>query len=175
MRYLTVEGFPLFSTVIRSGVPALMTLLIGSGPLAAEDVFGDARVIDASTLEVTGVTVHLYGIAAPKPGDECPIRGTIRDCGHIAATGLMDLTIASTVRCRSLGGEEEHRPRVRRCTVDGYDLSEGMVYTGWARALPEAPQSLHEAERVARSRVHGLWQGVFPAHVDAAAEGATHE
>ncbi len=139
-------------------------------PATAAQLSGEARVEDAATLSIDGHRVRLYGIAAPVPGDMCPLRGTRIDCGHIAATALMDLVAGARVRCEIL--DADPAPPLARCLSDGYDLSEGMVYTGWARPLPGAPANLREAEARAREGRHGLWRGAFPPAVDEASGGA---
>lgn len=126
--------------------------------IAGDRLAGPARVIDAATVEVSNETLRLYGIVAPKLGERCPYRGTEIDCGHVAATALMDLTAATPVTCMVNDG-------VARCEAGGYDLSEGMVYTGWALPLPDAPGRLEAVRREAEEKGHGLWRGAFPDRV----------
>ncbi len=147
-----------------------MLLVLAALPAAAQRLAGEARVEDAATLSIDGHRMRLYGIATPVLGDMCPLRGTRIDCGHIAATALMDLVAGVRVRCEILDADRE--PPLARCLSDGYDLSEGMVYTGWARPLPGAPANLRAAETKAREGRHGLWRGAFPPAVDEASGGA---
>lgn len=148
--------------------PALLAALLFASPAMAQDpVEGPATVENAATLMVEGRTLRLYGIAAPRPGERCMMRGVEIDCGHIAATALMDLTVAARVSCRVLDAGAE--PPVALCTAGGYDLSEGMVHTGWARPLPGAAEKLFRSQELARSRRQGLWSGTFPDSVEAAA------
>jgi endonuclease YncB( thermonuclease family) len=147
-------------------------LLLLSLPLAiasakAEPIIGPAKVIDAATLRVAGQVFRLHGIAVPAPGDDCPMRGRTIPCGKVAATALMDLTAGAKVRCTPRA--EAAGATVATCTAGGYDLSEGMVYTGWARPTAAAPARYREVERGARKRQRGLWRGDFPAAVLAAA------
>jgi len=130
-------------------------------------ITGEAEVLDASRLEVAGTEVRLYGIATPAPGETCSLNATRIDCGHVAATQLMDLTAGAEVSCTLQSAETD--PPTAKCEVDDYDLSEGMVYTGWARPLAFAPESLKEVQTTARQRRHGLWKGEFPASVNAVA------
>lgn len=144
-----------------------LALLVAGAAQAQETVEGPATVEDAATIAVEGRTLRLYGIAAPRPGERCTMRGVEIDCGHIAATALMDLTVAAEVTCRILDAGAE--PPVALCTAGGYDLSEGMVHTGWARPLPGAAEKLFRSQELARSRDQGLWSGTFPDSVEAAA------
>ncbi len=160
------------SRPLLAATRAATALLLLAVPAAAEEgATGPARVIDALTLEVGGAVMRLDGIAAPLPGEACTIRGTAQpDCGALAATQLMDLTFGATVTCAPLGPAEAGA-RPARCTNAGYDLAHGMVHSGWARALPDAPVPLHRIEADARTAGRGLWQGSFPASVERAAAG----
>lgn len=146
---------------------SLLAVLVAGAAQAADTVEGPAVVENASTITVGEQSLRLYGIAAPRPGERCMMRGVEIDCGHIAATALMDLTVAARVSCRILDAATS--PPSALCTAGGYDLSEGMVHTGWARPLPGAADKLFRSEVLARARRHGLWSGTFPASVNAAA------
>ena len=45
-----------------------------------------------------------------------------------------------------------------RCEVDGWDLSEVVLYNGGARALLDAPPTLMEAESHAKQANLGIWK-----------------
>ncbi|HFD16597.1 MAG TPA: thermonuclease family protein [Rhodospirillales bacterium] len=136
-----------------------LLLLVIALPARAESLSGPARVIGGDRLEVAGRTLRLAGIDAPEPGQRCTRDGREYSCGRIAATALMDLTAGVTVACEILGAGD---PAPARCRLpDGYDLSEGMVYTGWALAFPREDNPLLAQETIARERRHGLWRGRF--------------
>ncbi len=141
-------------------LPSLLPLLalIAFGA-RAETLSGPARVLTGDRLEVAGRLLRLAGIDAPEPGRICSREGREYDCGRIAATALMDLTLGVSVVCEILGPGD---PAPARCRLpDGYDLSEGMVYTGWALARPHEGDPLRAQEQIARERRHGLWRGRF--------------
>ena len=52
-----------------------------------------------------------------------------------------------------------------RCSAGGYDLSEGMIYTGWALLPPEPevamPTVFATIQTQAEERQRGLWKGSF--------------
>ena len=98
-------------------------------------------------------------------GDSCAYEQRTIDCGLVAKTALQDLTVASEVVCRPVDKTADGQLLVR-CTANGYDLSEGMIYTGWGRALPKAPKRYHQVEADAKARKRGLWKGAFPASVN---------
>jgi endonuclease YncB( thermonuclease family) len=130
-------------------VIAIMTAI--AGPAASAD--NETRVIDGGRIAVAGIDHILYGISAPEPGVRCRLRGRMRDCGRIARAGLMDLTAGGQVAC----APSPAHPGKSLCRSDGYDLSEGMVHTGWAQAAPDAPRHLEDLMIVACRHGRGLW------------------
>lgn len=146
-----------------------LALVIAAGPSALAEVAGPPRVIDGDTLEVQGVTIHLYAVDAPELGQTCRIGNRPYDCGEIARAALLDLTAGVAVTCRlvpaSAGGRDAVG-RIGRCDADGYDLSEGMTYTGWALALRQVSERYAAFEDRARAARRGLWRGQFVAPWD---------
>jgi len=83
---------------MRSAILSFLSILLWQStvvPATAQSekttVSGPAEVVTASVLEVGGMQLRLYGIAAPQKGERCPLNGRDIDCGHVAATQLMDL------------------------------------------------------------------------------------
>ncbi len=139
-----------------------------AGPSARAEVAGPPEIIDGDTVEVQGRVIRLYGIDAPELGQTCRIGARAYACGRIARTALLDLTAGVTVRCElaPAGPEDgaEHsgaEVRIGRCRADGYDLSEGMAYTGWALALRPVSERYVAFEARARAARRGLWKGRF--------------
>ncbi len=151
----------------RNSLPALGLVLAASftlmaGPAQAE-IAGPPKIIDGDTIEVQGATVRLYGIDAPELGQTCRIGQRAYDCGKIARTALLDLTAGVSVSCTlappNPADTTEGRPG--RCYAEGYDLSEGMAYTGWALALRQVSERYAVFEDGARTASRGLWRGEF--------------
>lgn len=126
-------------------------------PAGAADVLTTKTftVVDGNRVAIGGRELRLDGIVAPELGRQCMLGGKARDCGLIAKAGLLDLTAGATVTCREAGAD------THRCTADGYDLSEGMVYTGWAVPLDGAPKAYWRVLKGARERPRGFWKGTF--------------
>jgi len=122
-------------------------LLLAAAPAMA----GEVTVIDGQTLQVDGRTYRLVGVAAPAMGETCRVLGHTRDCGLIARAQLLDLTAGATVECRRM----DAAPPAARCLSNGYDLSAGMVHTGWARATDAAYDPIEAKARAAR---RGMWR-----------------
>ncbi len=140
-----------------------MVLLASAGHAA--DLQGPATVIDGDTLEVAGRQVRLIGIDAPEAGQLCSFLDNEIDCGVIARSQLNDLTAAATVDCDIVELRDDGIT-VARCEAGGYDLSEGMVYTGWARADARWSERYLADEAESRTAERGLWIGEFPAPWD---------
>ncbi len=149
-----------------------LALALVAGPLGAPalaEVAGPPRVIDGDTLAVQGTVIRLYGIDAPELGQSCRIGERAYDCGRIARTALLDLTAGASVRCKLGPASPEDSGadgRIGRCSADGYDLSEGMAYTGWALALRPVSERYVVFEERARAARRGLWKGRFVAPWD---------
>ena len=131
-------------------------LLFGSQAARAQQV----TVLDGDTLELAGRVIDLVGIDAPAFGQLCRRGGVEVDCGMIARTQLLDLTAGATVSCDLAGAVVRAGwPTIAACQVGGYDLSEGMLHTGWALAPPDDPVSQRYAsvQAGARDARRGLW------------------
>ena len=127
--------------------------------VAATMVSGPVEVLEGDLLRVGGQTVRLYGIDAPEKGQMCAGPKREHDCGHIAATGLMDLTAGvERVTCEILGKAFDGNPIARCIDPQGFDLSRQMLYTGWAFATPAASVGFHQLAEDAQSARRGMWK-----------------
>ena len=137
----------------------LMTLVATATIVsAADELTSEAfTVVDGVTIDLGDRQLSLNGIAVPELGRMCLLSGRERDCGLIARAALLDLTAGATIVC-SASDADTHR-----CTANGYDLSEGMIYTGWAVPLPGAPEVYRTVLADARGRPRGFWRGEFVA------------
>ena len=131
--------------------------LAGEPTPEPETVTGLPEVLAGDLIEVEGRRFRLYAIDAPEPGQRCLLR-KLYDCGEVARGALLDLTAGIPVTCAPLTAEG---PEVARCQAAGYDLSEGMVYTGWALADRAVSEDYLAFEQEAKAKNHGLWRGRF--------------
>ena len=122
------------------------------------DLTGPPEVLDGQTLIVDGNRLRLEGIVAPPLGARCQLRGNEHDCGRISTTALMDLTAGATVTCTRRETVAADGSRYARCRAGGYDLSEGMVYTGWAQADTAQMNRYAALETAARQARRGMWR-----------------
>lgn len=138
----------------------LLLLVLATTPAGSETLSAKSfDVLDGHTLMISGREIRLTGIVAPELGQRCVLFDKTQDCGLIARSGLLDLTAGATVTCVP-AGDVDGTP-AHRCTAGGYDLSEGMVYTGWALPLDGAPKVYWRVLKGARARPRGFWRGDF--------------
>ncbi len=150
-------------------LPAAVWLFAMTGHPALAEITGTPKVIDGDTIEVQGQAIRLYGIDAPELGQACTIEERTYDCGMVARTALLDLTAGVAVTCQVVSAKlapaepgraaEDGRPG--RCFAQGYDLSEGMAYTGWALAQRGVSERYLVFEERAQAAGRGLWKGRF--------------
>ena len=146
-----------------------LALALGQAGLAvAADWAGPPKIIDGDTLEVGGKVFRLHGIDAPELGQICAIRKRRYDCGLVARTALLDLTAGAEVLCTPINRSSDAPAddpakdgQPGRCAAGGYDLSEGMAYTGWALAQRDQTTRYLRFEAQAKSAGRGLWKGAF--------------
>ncbi len=139
-------------------VPPLV--MVSTTRADAQEITGSPTVVSGEILEVGGTRLRLAGIDAPEPGQTCSVNNRSYDCGRISATALMDLTAGVEVRCAP-DADRAETPAIATCFAGGYDLSEGMVYTGWALADPRSGQRYKDLEKGAEKARRGLWKGTF--------------
>jgi endonuclease YncB( thermonuclease family) len=143
---------------------SLLPAPIVAGKAAAANLSGTPEIIDGDTLVVAGETIRLFGVDAPEVGQVCAIGKRTYDCGKIARTALLDLTAGTPVTCEVTEGARDGDPREGtpgHCYADGYDLSEGMAYTGWALAQRDVTDRYVSFETGAQKAKRGLWKGKF--------------
>jgi endonuclease YncB( thermonuclease family) len=73
--------------LIAAMTTTMTATMIATGA-AAETLSGRVKVIDATNMRVGKQLVRLYGIAAPKASDRCPLRSVTIKCGRIR--GMQD-------------------------------------------------------------------------------------
>ncbi len=139
----------------------ILTVLSAAAGAEPSTLRGKPRILSGDRLMVSGVELRLAGIDAPEDGQSCLLSGgRIFDCGRISTTSLMDLTAGVRVVCQ-LSGKKQDRLPVAICRAGGYDLSKGMVHTGWALAWPRTGTIYAAVEKASRRARHGLWRGRF--------------
>lgn len=101
-------------------------------------VFGVPQVVDTGTLRFASRTVRLIGVRGEAGSHAREMNGYIG---------------GREVDCVPFGRA------TYRCELDGYDLSEVVLFNGGARARDDAPPYLRAAEARARADRVGIWGG----------------
>lgn len=128
-------------------------------PLRSETLSGPARIIDGDTLVIDGQTIRLAGIDAPALDQICRWEDRVVRCGVLARDALKDLSVASRVTCARTGTGSGII--LAWCRANGYDLSEGMIHTGWARLIPGSTRYAAILKK-AQAAKRGIWRGAPP-------------
>jgi endonuclease YncB( thermonuclease family) len=117
----------------RGGLCLAVALMMLAAAASATDLTGPARVIDGQTLEIGGMTLLLYGIDAPKPGQACARDGRPYDCAQEAGWALAERVGRHWLRCEERA-RDRGRARATCYLTTDMDVNAHMVRQGWALA-----------------------------------------
>lgn len=145
----------------KSSSHALVLFCLAIPLRALADGAGVPEILTGDTIKLAATAYRLQGIDAPEPGQTCYIERRKYDCGKVSKTALMDLTAGFKVRCVPNPPPPGGGLPTARCFAGGYDLSQGMVHTGWALADPLTGSIYRAIGREARKAGRGLWRGRF--------------
>ena len=138
-----------------------MLLLLSSGALA-DNVVGQASVIDGDTLEIHGIHIRLWGIDAPESSQLCRGEDSLQyRCGGQAANDLSAYIARRPVDCIPLSVDSYGRT-VATCSVEGVDLGEWLVRNGLALDWRQYSRGRYTgAQRDAERAGRGIWKGSY--------------
>jgi endonuclease YncB( thermonuclease family) len=140
----------------------VLILLLLSGEALADDLVGQASVVDGDTLEIHGRRIRLWGIDAPESSQLC--RGEDSSqyrCGAQAANDLDAFIARRPVNC-SLVNLDPYGRVVATCSVGGTDLGEWLVRKGLALDWPQYSKGRYDgAQRAAEHAGRGIWKGSY--------------
>jgi endonuclease YncB( thermonuclease family) len=144
---------------------ALALLFFAATPASqarADDVTGQASVIDGDTIEIHGTRVRLYGIDAPEHDQLCgDQRGDRYRCGQVASNALAGFIGRQVVTCVEVD-RDRYKRTVAVCTVGKVDLADWLVRGGLAIDWPRYSKGDYAAaEAEARGKQIGMWGGRF--------------
>src|SRR5437879_7286172 len=113
-------------TRIAAATVAVLVLVWGPD-VFADDLAGQASIIDGDTLEIHGTRIRLWGIDAPESTQLC--RGDDSQqyrCGAKSANDLDAFIASRPVSCVPIS-LDQYRRAVAICTVGDADLGEWLV------------------------------------------------
>lgn len=129
-------------------------------PAVAEDLRGQATVIDGDTIDIAGARIRLHGIDAPESRQSCSLNGSDWRCGESATLALEHEASGRTVVCK--GSKRDRYGRtIAVCFLDGVDLNAMMVRAGYALAYRRYSKDYVGEEDAARTARRGMWRGNF--------------
>lgn len=152
-----------FTTVLRRlAAAAMIAIALAPGAAGAQDLAGQASVIDGDTLDIHGTRIRLWGIDAPEHDQLCrgddslPYR-----CGAVAANKLDAFIAHRPVSCAPKDIDRYGRT-VASCRADVTDLGEWLVGEGLALEWPRYSKGRYRAaQREAESAGRGMWAGSY--------------
>jgi endonuclease YncB( thermonuclease family) len=142
---------------------ALAGLILGSTPAAfADDLTGQASVIDGDTLEIHGTRTRLWGVDAPESSQLCRGEDSLQyQCGAKAANELDAFIASRPVSCLPISLDRYGRT-VATCLVGGADLGDWLVRNGLALDWPQySKRKYDDAQREAEQAGRGMWAGSY--------------
>lgn len=132
----------------------------------ADDLIGQANVIDGDTIEIHGQRIRLWGVDAPESDQLCRNDGSkLYQCGRAAATALAGLlwAIKRPVICTPIDRDPYGRT-VATCSLGtpGPDIAHWLVANGHALDWSKYSKGKYEdAQRGAEKGSRGIWVGSF--------------
>ncbi len=110
--------------------PVMLMILLLLSAASANDLVGQASVVDGDTLEIHGTRIRLWGIDAPESGQLCrDADSDLYQCGAKAANDLDTFIARRPVDCTPVA-EDQYGWTVATCSVGGADLGE------WLQPVP---------------------------------------
>jgi endonuclease YncB( thermonuclease family) len=140
------------------GLWCAASVAIATAPWAMADpeISSFAFVQEDGSLKVAGNLVHLYGIYIPPTAQACQTFIRPAPCGPRASLALGFKISGDFVHCMPRASNPDGSITAS-CRSGSEDLSEWMLQSGWAVALPDAPFEYSAMENIARSRGIGIW------------------
>jgi endonuclease YncB( thermonuclease family) len=145
---------------IRAG--AVACLLLGSCNCGATEIIsGVPRVVDGDTVQVGPTKIRLSGIDAPETDQLClDAKGESWACGVAARDQLIRFSDGRGWDC-DIRGTDRYGRSLGKCFVEGEDISQWMVRSGWALSFVRYSHEYDPDEAQARETRVGLWSGAF--------------
>lgn len=141
-------------------VAAVFSLL--SPPALAQNVAGQASVIDGDTIEIHGMRIRLSGVDAPESSQLCRGDDSLQyQCGAKSANELSAFIGRKVVTCEPQSRDRYGRT-VATCFVGGIDLAEWLVKNGLAFDWPRYSKGKYAgSQNVAEHGGKGMWGGSY--------------
>jgi endonuclease YncB( thermonuclease family) len=145
-------------------IPLFATMMsLAMYPTAyADNLIGQASVIDGDTLEIDGTRIRVFGIDAPESDQLCRDEDSnLYRCGQKASNALFDFIARRSVNCVEVD-RDRYKRAVSVCTVGETDIADWLVRNGLALDWPQYSKGDYAAaEAEAKREQRGMWSGSF--------------
>src|SRR4051812_47329010 len=150
--FMRSPGERLVSHCSRTAAVGLLAVLALLASPALAEINGEARVVDAGTVEIGSQLVRFYGVEAPPSAQVCERGGTTWRCGQDAEWALAERIERHWVLCDE---QPADRAGIAQgvCYIggrSGINLNAWLVENGWAMAKPEEIPSYAALEQAAQ-------------------------
>src|ERR1700734_1304720 len=107
------------------------------GVAFADDLIGQASIIDGDTVEIHNSRIRVFGIDAPESDQLCRNEESeLYRCGQKASNALFDYINRRPVNCVEVDRDRYGRI-VGVCSVEGMDVADWLVRNGFALDWPK--------------------------------------
>jgi endonuclease YncB( thermonuclease family) len=147
----------------RTAMAVLAALiLVPTSAGAADNLAGQASIIDGDTLEIHGTRIRLWGVDAPESSQLCRGDDSLQyRCGAKAANDLDAFIAGRPVNCLPISLDRYGRT-VATCSVAGQDLGDWLARNGLALDWPQySKRKYDDAQREAERAGRGMWVGSY--------------
>jgi endonuclease YncB( thermonuclease family) len=151
---------------MKSNTVVFLLLALIHSPACGAEISGTPRIVDGDTVEIGQTKIRLLGIDAPETDQIClNASGEKWACGIAARDELIRHSNGQIWECTTTGRDQYNRS-LASCFIEGEDVSEWMVRSGWALSFVRYSHAYDADEVVARQARAGLWAGSFIAPWD---------
>lgn len=133
-----------------------------ASPALADNLTGQASIVDGDTLDIGGTRIRLWGIDAPESNQSCRGDDSIPyACGTDAAKKLKSFLDKRPIDCAPVS-LDQYGQTFAVCSVDGVDIADWLVRNGFALDWPQYSKGKYDqAQRDAEHAGRGIWQGSY--------------
>ena len=154
------------TTAVWSVVAVLTFLTLAAMPAAAQDISGQAQVIDGDTIVIEGQIIDLFGIDAPELDFNGREQTCFRDghpyrCALIAAGRLAEKIAGRTVSCEVQATDATGRFLASCFIKKRENLSGWLVNKGYVVIDSRYSDEFEDWEAWNTASGTGLWSGQF--------------